>query len=67
MTKQTTQTAYNTLVRGEGESFEAYRSRRAAANGVVKALKRGKLFHNSAEQGTWINWEKRERREQKVK
>lgn len=71
MTEHTSQnTTYNTLVRGDGESFEAYRQRRAAANKVVKALKRGVLFHDSSYEGTYYNPEKRamkaQRKQQKV-
>lgn len=65
MTEQPNAT-YNTLARGDGESHEAYCQRRAAANKTVKALKRGVLFHDSLRQGTWINWEKRELKEQRA-
>jgi hypothetical protein len=50
---------YNTLARGDGESFEDYKIRRAAANKVVKALKRGAVFHDSRYEGTYTNPEKR--------
>jgi hypothetical protein len=52
--------------RNENESFEDYKVRRAAANKAVKALKRGVPFHNSAEQGTYINWDKRELKAQRA-
>jgi hypothetical protein len=51
--------SYNTLARGDGESFEAYKERRTAANKAVKALKRGVMFHDSRYEGTYTNPEKR--------
>jgi hypothetical protein len=56
-------TEYNTLARGEGESFEAYRTRRALANEAVKALKRGVLVHDSYVYGTYTNPQKRAEKE----
>lgn len=46
------------MQRNEGESFEAYKARRAEGNSAVKALKRGVLFHDSAIYGTYTNPEK---------
>jgi galactokinase len=66
MTEQTTQTAYNTLTRGDGETFAEYKARRAAANKAVKALKRGVLFHDSNELGTFINWDKQRLKAQRA-
>lgn len=53
-----TTTVYTYLARGEGESFEAYKIRRKAMNAAVKALKRGKLFHDSYYDDTYVNKEK---------
>lgn len=47
------------MQRNENESFEDYKIRRAAANKVVKALKRGVVFHDSMYEGTYRNPEKR--------
>lgn len=56
-----------TTARREDESFEDYKQRQKDDTMALKQQKHGKLFWDSETQGTYINYEKRERKAQKAK
>ena len=48
----------HTPERLEGESFKDYKARRKLSHQVVKLNKKGKVFWNVIDQGTYVNKEK---------